>query len=435
MAFTGFSIWFSMLLVYSVSFFVVNELVPSVVKNLPDLGGVVVFIAFILESLRGRGFQLPVKYAVYAMLLMLLVCFSAIVNNQSSGSIILGVKNYFIYIPFFLLPFAYSFSQAEIRKYLYAMLGIALFQVPLAMYQRFVQFADRMHNGDIINGTLGISSFLSIFLICAIALLLGFYMRKRLGLGLLACLMLFLFLPTTVNETKGTLIILPLAILAPAIANAIHTGSIRSLIPIGMLGCILVIGFLFIFSQFEKQVFGRELGEQDMMKYTFQDKDIEERSAEAPVIGKLRLNREQEVGRGDSMLLPFKVLSKDFFSIAFGVGIGNASETSIDLLAGDFKKYEHLKPDYTVISRVTWELGVLGLVAAFAIVVMVAWDAFIVASRQDYIGAFALGWLGVVAVVAFSMTYKELIYGNVISMFFWFFCGYVSSQRVGQGSN
>jgi hypothetical protein len=428
--FTNFTIWLAMLVIYSVYFLTENQLIPQLLTNLTDLCAILVFFAFMLEAVRGEGFKFPVKYVLYATLLMLLVAFSALVNQKGIGSIMLGVKIYFAYIPFFLLPFACRFDEEKIKHFLKALFVIALIQVPLALFQRFVQHADRMHNGDIIFGTLGISSFLSMFLVSTMALLMGFYLRKHLGLAALIGLVFFLFIPTTINETKGTVIILPLAFMAPAVAHAFHTGRVRMLIPIAGMAALFIAGFLFIFSQFEEMVFGRELGDQDLTKYTFQDKDIQERTSDAPVIGKIKRNREKDVGRGDAMVLPFKILSKDIFSMAFGVGLGNTSETSIEFLAGDYKQYEHLKPDYTVVSKVTWDLGALGLLAAFGIMALVAWDVWAVSARESFVGDFALGWLGVLAVIGFSMFYKDLVFGKVISAFFWFFSGYICSQRV-----
>ena len=57
-----------------------------------------------------------------------------------------------------------------------------------------------------------LSSMLSIFLICVVAVLMGMYLRKQITGKALAVLFLLLLIPTTINETKGTLVLLPIAL-------------------------------------------------------------------------------------------------------------------------------------------------------------------------------------------------------------------------------
>lgn len=70
-----------------------------------------------------------------------------------------------------------------------------------------------------IGGTLGAhtSGVLSVYLCCAIALTVAFYVKGRIRLRLLLPMLAILATPTMLNETKVTLLLLPAALLGPVI--------------------------------------------------------------------------------------------------------------------------------------------------------------------------------------------------------------------------
>lgn len=431
MKFAKFTLWLAFVVTYTVRLLISNEWVPSAFKHITDLTAGLVFVALIAEIIRNRHFSVSPKYLVYSLSLLMLVLISAVANQQSVGSFILGIKTYFVYIPFFLLPFVVRFSDADLKPYLYFFLAVAIIQVPLALFQRFVQHADRMHNGDLINGTLGISSFLSIYLMCVIGVLLALYLRKQLSGLALAGLAVFLFIPTTLNETKGTLVLIPLVFAAPAIANAIINKRLREMVPVLALAGIVGTIFILVFNQIQQQVFDRDFSDIDLMAYSFQGKDIAAREkTDSGVIGTLKVNEEREIGRGDAMLYAFKVQSRSFVSLTVGLGLGNVTETNIGFLKGRFDSYQHLTPTYTVVSRIVWELGIMGVMMCLLILTMVFFDAFAVAKRKDLTGTLALGWLGVIAAMFMLMVYKDAIYATVLSYAFWFISGHICSKRV-----
>jgi len=95
------------------------------------------------------------------------------------------------------------------------MLAISLAQVPIAFEQRVTSAVKGRGidiSGDYTSGTLLASSILSIFLICAICVVTAYFMRGRLKAWQFVMLVLLLFLPTTINETKGTLFLLPIGL-------------------------------------------------------------------------------------------------------------------------------------------------------------------------------------------------------------------------------
>lgn len=397
-------------------------------RHLTDLGAIFIFIALIVEAVGKRRFYLPAKYCLYAFFLVSAVALSAIVSGQSLGSLLFGIKIYFVYVPYFLLPFAVRFTQNEVRSWLSLLLYIAILQFPLTIFQRFIQFGDRMHTGDYITGIMGISSFLSIFLMCAIAVLLAFYLHKKVSIWSFVLLTVMFFLPTTINETKGTLLLLPLALAIPALLYVVATGSFVKFIPIALIGGLFFTVFVTIYNQFEQAAFDRTLAEKDLFEYTFRDRDQVRESSESPVAAQRKLNKSGETGRGDAILIPFEVLAKEGL-LAFGKGLGNVSHTTVSFFLGEGGEFEHLKPTYNVVSRVLWELGLIGVAMAFAIMLLITFDVWSLVGRTGFDGTLATGWLGVIAVLTASMVYKDLINGNVLSAPFWLITGYLCSLR------
>lgn len=423
-------LWINFAFIYTMHILVATKAMPSLMLNLSVPLAALVFVVFIFEALRNNKFDFPVKYVLFSVVLIFLIIISAIVNEQRSGAILLGLKTYFPMIPFFLLPFACNFDSKDMKPFLFAFLVLALLQFPLSFYQRFILFGDSMHTGDVITGTLGLSSYLSMYLLCTLAVLMGFLLRKKLKLVFFLAILPVLFAPTTINETKGTLFLLPIALIGPAVAHAIFEKRIMHLLPIGIFVSLGFAGFIAMFNFIESSAGNESFEERSLLEYSFMGRKVEVDARDTPVIGKRKVNRERDVGRGDSMLYAFKAISKDPFTLVMGKGLGNLTESSIDILKGDFERYEHLLPMYTVVSILTWELGVIGLLMALWINYSVFRDTWHVAKSDTAEADFALGWLAVIVILTMAMFYKNLIWGSVLSSFYWFFSGYFCALRV-----
>ena len=82
-------------------------------------------------------------------------------------------RTFILGLPFFFLPAVYKFSDRDIAKQFKFLLICTIIQLPVAVYQRFIE-SKGLLSGDAVRGTLNNSSTLSVFLVCAIALLLAF---------------------------------------------------------------------------------------------------------------------------------------------------------------------------------------------------------------------------------------------------------------------
>jgi len=70
--------------------------------------------------------------------------------------------------------------------------------------------------------------------------------------------------------------------------------------------------------------------------------------------------------------------------------------------------------DFTTVSFFLWEIGIIGILFSYLLLVMIFLDAFKLRHNQDTSGVIALGWLGVIAVYALSKLYTNLLGQNVI---------------------
>src|SRR5690606_20079669 len=113
-----------------------------------------------------------------------------------------------------------------------------------------VQFADAMHSGDPVRGTLTTSSGMSLFLLAAITGVVILFLRGKLKLGALLLAAAWLFLPTTINETKATLFLLPAALLGPALLMRGGKRTLRRLLPLAAVGALAIVAFVGVYNYF-----------------------------------------------------------------------------------------------------------------------------------------------------------------------------------------
>src|SRR5581483_6060197 len=178
--------------------------VPQLVKYVPEAFSCVVAICVLLEGMR-TGFSLvaPKYLAVFGLLVLVIVC-GILANGDGAGPVLSGTRFYLRGMPLFFLPAVARFSEKQVQQQLKLLLFICLFQVPLAILQRWLIFSAGRFSGDDVRGTVGDSGVLSIVLISAVLVLTGLFMQKRIPRIRYLLLCLLLLFPTTINETKAT---------------------------------------------------------------------------------------------------------------------------------------------------------------------------------------------------------------------------------------
>jgi O-antigen ligase len=76
------------------------------------------------------------------------------------------------------------------------------------------------------------------------------------------------------------------------------------------------------------------------------------------------------------------------------------------------------------ITKLFWEIGILGTLIFFILVFMVFMDTIKLCKRPDFIGTFSLGMLTLISIFALSFFYFMTIDLNLMVFLFFFLAGY-----------
>jgi len=398
-------------------------------------GGIFALLALIAA---GRHMiDIAPKYILLFFVLALFIFAGVIINSVSPGTVFWGLLEYLKYLPIFLLPAVYEFSESDLKNQLKLIFVLALIQTPLALFQRLFQFKGVL-SGDVISGTLIISSALSIFMICVIAIVLAYYLRNQIKQKSFFILLFILFMPTTINETKGTLILLPIALMLPILFYQGAGSWLRKFMPIFLSATLLGGLFfsmydLFLQERFETGSFDIVTDKNRMMHYLFSGEvtgDDFEFDSNPSITGKAYNELERDAPRLDSILISLILLSDEPTKLVTGLGIGNLNDSRLSVLSGEYSAFTDVyNAKITTLGQLLWETGIGGVIFSLIFLYMVFSDACYLRAKENTVGTLALGWVAVVAIIFISFPYKNLIGMNVIGYLFSYFSGYLAAAR------
>jgi len=395
---------------------------PRQLILLPEaLSGIVILLLIVLGVRSRFGFVRPGYWLAFGGLGATMV-FGAVVNAVDSGAMIAGMRDYLRAVPLFFLPAVYAFSERQVRRQMAWILVLCLPQLPLAIFQRQRALSFGNPSGDDVSGTLLYSGLLSLFLISIVCVATAALVRRRISLWLFVPLFMLLVLPTAINETKMTIIVLPLALMAVCILGAPPRARMRNAALAMMLLAMFGALFVPIYDHFiVKQQYEVPIAE------FFADKDRMGRyMGEGAQVGSART-----AGRTDAILTPLREITATATHAAFGFGMGNASESALgERFSGHYwQKYKPFMRSGG--SQYILELGLIGLIAVFCLFAMIFRDSRRVADADPgTIGTIALGWTGVTVVMLFGTFYVNLAQSEALAYLFWFFSGLIAAQRV-----
>lgn len=369
----------------------------------------------------GFRFVRPVYWLLFGALLLVIFC-GALANQVDPGPIVSGLRYYLRWMPLFLLPAVYAFSEQQVRQQIKFMAIIAVLQLPIAASQRLENFRARGSTGDTTQGTLLNSGVLSIFLVGVASVVLGLAMRGVIKVRTAIVLFVVCVIPTTLNETKATLFLLPVTVGVTFLIGAKPGARLRATV----IAAASVTVFLAIFvpvydSLISTRAYGTKLS----------DFFTAEGRASGYLYSGADIGDTAHAKRGDSIVVPLRYLAQDPVLMAFGVGVGNASRSQFGRSFWG-EHYETLGPFATIgFAAVLTELGLLGLL----IMVLLHWNIFgdarsVASRRYGVMPALAMGWCGIVALSAVSYFYKNLIAFDSMTTLFWYFSGLIAAERM-----
>ncbi|WP_145998575.1 hypothetical protein [Methyloterricola oryzae] len=402
-------------------------------------------IAFVLVVLRGayeKRLMISAKYVLLFGFIFLLLTSSLIINDVQPGTIFIGARTYFKYVPFFLMPLVYEYSEEEFKKQLLLLAGLGLLQLPMAALQRFVLYSD-LATGDVVTGTLETSGVLTIMMLSFLSIVMGMYLRKKLSLRHAALLMIFFIAPAGLDETKVTVILLPLALGIPVFIVAKLEKNLRSLVPFAVMGGIVFVLFVGMYqtlysSRGDMQkggIFGFLTDPKMLETYVYggaaESATVRGIDREGPKVIGAKKKAAKRAERFDGIIVAWKVLSADWAKLLVGVGIGNVTDSFLGKnFAGKYALYSiYFSAGITDLSLALWEIGLLGILCVFILMAFIFFDSFALARSSDLYGAFAIGWVAVTVMIVVVMVYQSNIVFNAISYLFWFFSGQVIAAK------
>jgi hypothetical protein len=388
---------------------------------IPELLSGIAMLVVLVRIMGGARIAFDWRYGIFLVALLFTIVFGYMVQGVPEGAMLAGARSYLKFLPFFLLPAVHRFTTRQLHIQLMLLLAIALAETPLALYQRFVEYADVMHSGDPVRGTLTSSSALSMFMVAAIAGAVVFYLRGRLKLAALVMLAAWLFIPTTINETKSTVLLLPVALLVPAFLMPRKVRLLPKLVPIVGVGILAGAAFVISYNiMIQHSEYGGPLGDfftsSDVRYYLYTG----------------AANTDQPyVGRFDSIEIALEYTSQDPLKLAFGYGAGNVSESFLPEFAGRYADYfSRLGVGQTQVTTFLWEVGVAGLLAYLFLFYLVLRDSLTLARSSDPAAHLGQLWAVAVIIMTFGLVYKSVFSMNDVGYLFWYFSGVVASRAV-----
>ncbi len=415
--------------IFLTDYFVSHGLFHHALTYLPEVLSLTVMLVVILFSAKKKSIRLPPAYMAIIMLIVLSVVSGIVLNSVAASTVFAGIRTYFKYVPLFFLPLFYEFSDQQIRRQMLLLFCLTAVQLPVSLYQRLIE-SEGVLSGDYVSGTFGSSGKLTVYLVCASAVFTAFYLRKYLKLYQLLIALTVFLIPTMINETKVTILLLPLAILIPIIVSLRSKNGMKQVVSVVFVAITFISAFIPVYDHYMVPRWG--YGIVDFFT-------MEGRVDEYLSKGSEKIERGR-YGRLDAIKLPLQELSSDSSRLVFGVGIGNVSESFLgDRFSGEYaEKYgAALRGSASVL---LWEVGLLGTALMFLFFGLVFTDSFRQNKRDDISGALSLGWTSVTFVAMISMFYTDLINFNAFSYILWFYSGYIvatASKRekvLGDGS-
>jgi hypothetical protein len=376
----------------------------------PEFIALFVVASFPFKTAVEKQIHVPFKYMALLFVYIAHILMGFLVNDITGWTMLAGLRIYTKFLPIFLLPLIFPLSQKTFRNMILWIYAFTMLQLPVTLWQRFVEIG-RVGSGDPVGGTLGMaaSGVLAIYLISIISFLIAFYFKEEISLSVFIISFAAAFLPITINETKVSSVLLPVAFIFPALFIPVK----REIIAKVFFVIVLLAGAL-VFFKVAYDYFQAPMGRPGIIEF-WTDEQRRERYTERRI---------------QPLINAFTVAPKDLNFAFFGRGAGNVSEGFTKILTG---KYWNELARYGVgmtLPKLIWELGFLGAFLFYMLPVLIFFDAVRLCKKPGVQGAFALGMLSYTVFFVVSTAYTYTIDSNPLIFLYFFAAGLLVRQSV-----
>ncbi len=394
------------------------RLLPASAKLLPELLSAIALVIVIGQLIGGARIRLDWRYGLFFVLLLFTLFFGFMAQSVDAGPIVSGLRFYLKPLPFFLLAAVYPLTERQEKTLFYSLVPLVCMEAPVAFYQKYVAFRAMWHTGDVITGTLIASGPLSLIMLCAITAVVILYLRSMLGLIPFVIGVGFLLAPTTINETKITIILLPLVTLLPVVFMPRGKRPVRKLVPILAVGAVCAVSYLAVYSYFSQFEHGESI-----------ESFMESGAYEKYLYNKGDQNSSRDLARLDTVIFAVDFLKRDPLRLAFGVGAGNATQSPLKNFEGKYADYYGpMGIGQTQVTYFIWEIGFFGLFVYLLFCAVSFRDAVFLARGEGPFAALGQYWATVIVVMTIGLAYSAIFTSYELSYLFWFFSGLVGSK-------
>lgn len=391
-------------------------IIPRHITWLPEIILIILFFK-LLFLIATEKKSLNAIITTPVLFLIILGITSAFVNSSELMVTFAGFRNYFKFILFFYVISFLHFDNVFLKKVVIFLIVMAFIQIPVTILQRFWYIG--RPTGDPIGGTLGAntSGTLTLFLLGIISILVALFMNKLIKGRALLFLLILLFIPMAINETKITFYLFPVLVLFILRKNLLKKQSAKPIFALIIFSGVIFIGSYFLYNYIFNEIYQRNIKPFDY-NYTA-------RYLTTKYIDSGSLNRLAQVKFAN------RNINKDIYTAFLGVGPGNASDSFFEKGVGYyFRKYPTLKIDSVFLGRFIWEYGYLGLI----IFLYILFRLFCLAekiynnSSDPFYKSLALGFEGMMLILVVTTVYSSSFIIDSIGYIFWFMAAYL--QRI-----
>ena len=411
----------------SFEFLVSKGLLPSVMKFVPELLAMLAFTYVLVAGVQNRfKFVHAAYWMVFSAMLLVIAC-GAIVNAVDPGVIFAGVRKYLRAIPLFLLPAVLLVRERNLQAQLTLLFAICLAQLPIAWQQRSATMADAARrqlvyaSGDPTFGTIMNSGWLTLFLVSAACVLTAFYLRGRISFWRYLMLVVVFLLPTTLNQSKATLLIAPLALMVTWYVGSAAGTRLRNTVLASLVVAAFIAIFVPIYDYYQKPKWG----------YGILDFYTMEGRLETYLIKGTEVGIQGEAGRIGGMIIAANYISRDPVTLMFGLGIANSTDSALgEQFSGAYQHlFLHLR--LNSFSNFLLDFGLLGVTLILILHLLILRDSWAVARLDSGLaGVLALGWIGVNLTQVFGLVYHTASGASAIEFPFWLLSGVLAAHRM-----
>ena len=377
---------------------------------IPEFISIIVAVSIPFKTAITKQIKLPFKYSLLLTIYLAHLIIGIWLNDVNGWVILAGLRIYTKFLPIFLLPIIFSFTEHDFKKLILFVFVLAMVQFPVVLWQRFVKYSASL-SGDPMGGTLGYSTsgVLAIFLLVVISFLIAFYFKEKISLPVFLLSLTAAFIPITLNETKISFVLLPIAFIFPALFIKAKRESIfrTLLVMIIFFSSVFVLKNIYDYFQQKRWGYGIET-------FVAMPGRLDEYS-------RTRLN---------PIKYSFtKALNGPIFMF-FGHGVGNVSQGFTRKLNGKYVEQAYYYGVYRVsFTLMMWEIGIIGTILFFSFPLLIFLDALGLCKEEGLTGAFALGMLSFVIFFVLSTFYTTTLDTNVLMYLFFLSGGYIASQH------